>query len=69
MGFSGGTDIAQALISSIQRNVEKRSVRRKIYRDLIRVLEDADWDNQDEALGIDHSFDRVLRETHPEIDS
>ena len=68
MGYSGGTDIARAVIDAVKANVADVGARSAIYTALINVLEDADWDTQDEALGRDPAFDRAYRSLHPDLD-
>ena len=60
MGWSGGTDIAQAVIKAIKPRVKDAKTRTKIYKDIIDALESADWDNQDEVIGLDDAFDKAL---------
>ncbi len=60
MGFSGGTDIARTVVSAVKQYVPDVVARRGIYGSLIGALEDADWDTQCEARGIDPVFDELL---------
>lgn len=38
----------------------------QLYREIIPILEDEDWDTEDESVGIDPMFDEALQELHPE---
>lgn len=62
MGWASGSDIAVELITIIQREVPSASSRRRIYRTLLQVLTDHDWDTTEEAAGIDPVFDKLLDE-------
>ena len=65
MGWGGGTQIAEDMIRSIEVNVSFRSDRVEIYKDLIATLENADWDNLGECIGISNDFNDVLKEHDP----
>lgn len=60
MGWSGGTDIATAVIKSAKKNIKDKEARRAFYHDFLDAMEDSDWDTQDEAMEIDPLFDEVL---------
>lgn len=61
MGWAGGSAIAIDIVEVISELVEDSSVKREIYEKLIDSLEEQDWDTQEEALGIDPVFDRLLK--------
>lgn len=65
MGWSGGTDIARAVIESVMPLVKSAKTRAAIYRPIIRELEINDWDTQDEALGIDPAWDVAFKKENP----
>jgi hypothetical protein len=44
----------------------KREDRKVFYEVLVPVMEDFDWDNQDECRGKDPAFDDALSVLHPE---
>jgi len=66
MGWASGTDVAIPMIKSIQAHVGDGATKRRLYFDLIEILEAEDWDTQDEAERIDPIFDEVLKRMHPE---
>lgn len=61
MGWSAGSGIAQPIIEAIRDNVPIAKARKRIYKVLLHSFESADWDTQDEAMGIDPVFDEVLK--------
>jgi hypothetical protein len=67
MGWSGGTDPMRRIIKVIKKNVPDKEARAIIYDEVIDAFEDQDWDTQDECLGIDKLFDKVLKERNPEL--
>jgi hypothetical protein len=68
MGWSGGTVIAKGLIEIAKKTVKDIESRKTLYREIINILEDEDWDTQYEVVGEDHAFDSVLMEIHPDWD-
>lgn len=66
MGWASGSSLVRQLIATIQENVGDPDLRLYIYTDLINAFEDADWDTQDEAMGIDEEFDRAIYQIHPD---
>ena len=66
MSWGGGTDIVRAMTESINRNIPGRWPRLKIHLDLIRCLEDQDWDGYCEVEGEDQDFDAAMKQLHPE---
>lgn len=60
MGWSSGTDVAIPIIESVKNNVDDEKARKRIYKAIIKALQGADWDCQDEARGIDPIFDELL---------
>lgn len=64
MGWSTGSNIASPLIEVIKKNVRNKDKRREIYEVLLEVLEEQDWDTQDESFDIDSIFDEVYNNKH-----
>lgn len=60
MGWASGSDIACTMIQAIADNVKDKKVRKILYEKLISALENADWDTQNEAIGIDPIADKLL---------
>jgi hypothetical protein len=65
MGWGGGTEIAEDMIRSIEEKVPLKHTRVAIYKDLIVALENKDWDNLGESIGISDAFDEALKEHAP----
>ena len=68
MGWSSGTSLVKKMIDIIQENVGDPDKRFYMYIDLINAFEDHDWDNVDEAMGLDPEFDRAAKQIHPDWD-
>lgn len=66
MGWSGGSEIFNNVISVVKDNVADERSRRAIYKGLIPAFEEGDWDTQDECLGKDAAYDKALYELHPD---
>jgi hypothetical protein len=66
MGWGGGTRIAADIIYSIEEHVGRHQDRIAVYKDVIRALENEDWDNLDESEGLSSAFDTALAELYPE---
>lgn len=60
MGWSSGTDVALPIFESIKTNVDDEGAKKRLYKAVLKALEDADWDCQDEALGIDPILDKMI---------
>lgn len=66
MGWSGGSEVASSLIRAIKKNVDSDDVKSKLYEELLEALENQDWDNQEDAEGVDPVFDAVLKAKYPD---
>ncbi len=55
-----------AIIRGLLRENLDDVYREAVYRVLIPEFQDMDWDTENDCLGQDPAFDRVLRERHPE---
>jgi hypothetical protein len=62
MGWASGTSVAIPVIESIKKHVTDPKVRRKLYKDFLDAMDNADWDTQDEAMDIDPIFDKLVLE-------
>lgn len=60
MGWGSGSEVARPIIQAIADNVADKKTRKKLYTEVIEALESADWDTQDEAMGIDPIADKIL---------
>jgi hypothetical protein len=67
MGWAAGSVLMNPIIATMRANVPNPVARRRIYRDVIKVFDEHDWDTHGECLGIDPTFDDVLEELHPGI--
>jgi hypothetical protein len=77
MGWSGGSEVAKAVITATMQGVAARrlevepavarTVRKEIYAALIRSLWNRDWDTEDEVRGIDDAFDEALDEANEKL--
>jgi len=65
MGWASGSNIACEMTVAIKNTVTEPVVRKMLYLNLINVLEDHDWDTQEEAMGIDPLFDEAMKFLHP----
>lgn len=68
MGWASASEIVEKLITSAKKHIIDNNKRRRFYIDLISVLEEFDWDTQDECIGLDKSFDLALKKIHPDWD-
>lgn len=60
------SEISESLIDSLLRNVKDNVTRKEIYLDFINILEEYNWKQHEEIMGIDRSFDDAVKESHPE---
>lgn len=67
MGWGSGSHIMCSIIGAAMESFPEAD-RRSFYKQAINALEEADWDTQDEAMGIDPQFDEVMKELHPNWD-
>lgn len=65
MGWASASGIMNEVIDAVLPEVDDNEARKRIYKPIIKVLEDGDWDTQDESLGIDPAFDELMAEIHP----
>ena len=66
MGWASGADVMSGVIGAVQKEVKDKKSRKRIYKEIIEVLENSDWDTQDECRGEDSAYDEVLDELYPE---
>ena len=66
MGWASGTYVMGDIIDGLFEDIKDGEVRKQVYKSIIRALETADWDTQDECMGQDSAFDEALAELHPE---
>ena len=65
MGWASASGIMNGIIDVVLSEVVDKEARKRIYKPIIRILEDGDWDTQDESLDIDPAFDELMTELHP----
>ncbi|MHC4302796.1 MAG: hypothetical protein ACYS7Y_36520 [Planctomycetota bacterium] len=69
MGWAGGTYVMRDIIEAFVAQEElPADLRARLYIPIIESMEGADWDTQDECLGLDPVFDVTMRELHPDWD-
>ena len=66
MGWASGSRVMSQIIGAIQPHLPDENARKEVYKILIGVFEDSDWDTQDECEGEDPAFDAALEELHPD---
>lgn len=66
MGWSGGSEVAEGLIRVIRKNVKDTKIRSIIYSEVLRVLEGADWDTEEDVFGMDIVWDEMIKQRYPE---
>ena len=67
MGWTSGTPIMAAVIHAVKEHVEDDRSKDAILTKVLEAMRDADWDCESECLGIDPTFDLVLRRESPEL--
>ncbi len=65
MGWSSGTEVMDGLIKFAKKHVPEEN-RKAFYLDVIGLLENHDWDTQQESLGKDPFFDEAYEELYPD---
>jgi len=65
MGWGSASGIMNTVIDVVKLHVKDREARQSIYEPIIDILEEGDWDTQDESLGLDEAFDDLMKERHP----
>jgi hypothetical protein len=69
MGWASGSYIMNDIIDGMKDQFPYMpSTREIVYRIVIPALENGDWDTQDESMGLDPSFDVVMKDLHPDWD-
>lgn len=65
MGWARGSDIFNDLIDAAKKYIPKEN-RREFYKKMINSFEDCDWDTQNECLGNDPIYDKLIKEMYGE---
>ena len=68
MGWSGGSSLMDDIIEGVKEEVPDHNMRVKVYKHIIKSMEQCDWDTQSECLRQDPAFDEALKEMHPNWD-
>lgn len=55
------------IIEQALKHIPSDTHRLDFYREVIKPMEDADWDTEDECLGLDYCFDQLMLEKNPEL--
>lgn len=65
MGWSGGTEVAERVVSAIDNVIDQGPLDQKdlvyIYKELIKALQDQGWDCEDELIGWNDNSDEALK--------
>ena len=62
MSWSAGSELFSDIITSLKHRVPPGNIRKKIYKDLIRIFENMDCDSLDDCKGEDKYFDEAYNE-------
>lgn len=62
MGWSSGSEIMQAVIKVVKKEVPDSSQRTRIYKPILEAMENHDWDCQNEVMEIDPAFDKLIEQ-------
>lgn len=66
MGWSSGSEIMNAVIEAVRDEVKNKEKRKLIYKPVLEILENSDWDTQDESIGLDAAFDELMIDQYGE---
>ena len=66
MGWATGSEVMNRIIRDLPEQVPDDDQRQAVYKVLIKGMEAADWDTEEECLGEDEAFDLALKELYPE---
>ena len=66
MGWASGGYLYRSIIKALKQLVPDDVERVRVHKVMIPLFESADWDTQDECLGIDPAYDDALFTLHPE---
>jgi len=69
MGWSSGTDVMRGIITTIKKHVSNPDTRKKIYGDIVGILESQDWDCFEECLDEDSAYDEIFDSMFPDYHS
>lgn len=62
MGWAAGSDVMRRFANLLRQRTVNEKLREGIYRDLISILQDEDWDTENECYGVDSVLDEVLND-------
>lgn len=62
MGWSSATEPLVLVARQLLKELPDPEARKRVYAPLVTWLSAADWDTQDEALGVDPALDELLEE-------
>lgn len=66
MGWSNGSSIMSEVISALNHEGVLHGQRERIYKKIIPVMQEFDWDTEMECVGEDRAYDEALQELHPD---
>jgi hypothetical protein len=62
MGWDGGADVLESMARRLRSNGTAEAARRAAYRATIPSLEERDWNDHQDVLGLDPVLDEVIYE-------
>ena len=65
MGWSGGGEIFDSIVSAVTEEVPEAKARQRIYEKIIPTFEMFDWDSQMECGADDEAYNAALKKLHP----
>lgn len=66
MGWASGSELMSEIIFALNHEGVSFGQRERIYKSIIPVMQDRDWDTEMECVGEDKAYDEALKELHPD---
>jgi hypothetical protein len=66
MGWASGSEVMSEFISALNNEGVSYGQRERVYKAIIPVMQDRDWDTEMECVGEDKAYDAALKELHPD---
>lgn len=66
MGWGGGSYQMSGIIAALNKEGVSYGQRERIYKEMIPILQEADWDTEMDCVGEDNAYDAALKELHPD---
>ena len=65
MGWASGTDVMIGIIITIKKHISNSNTRRKIYSDVMDILDNQGWDDFKGCLDEDEAYDEIFNDMFP----